>query len=86
MAEREVVFDRVVGIDPAERGRDIARHLPSRAGIACQTQAAADPNHVRVEWNDQLGWRHARPDAEIERIATHHPTEEQVQALAATAG
>jgi hypothetical protein len=86
MAQGKVVLHRVVWIDPAQRGRDVARHPPSGAGVSRQTQAAADPDHVRVERNDQLGWRHARPDAEIERIATHHPSKEQIQTLAAAAG
>jgi len=40
---------------------------------------------VRVERDDQLRRRHARPDAEIERVAPDHPPEEQIQALAAAA-
>ena len=56
---------------------------PARAGVARQPQAPADADHVRVERHDQPGGRHARPDAEIERVAPHHPAQKQVQPLAA---
>ena len=59
---------------------------PARAGVAGQPQAAADADDVRVERHDQRRRRHARPDAEIERVAPHHPAQEQVQPLAGAAG
>ena len=73
------------GSSRAQRRGDVARHPPARAGVARQPQAAADANHVRVERHDQLRRRHARPDAEIERVAPHHPAQEQIQPLAAAA-
>lgn len=41
-----------------------------------------EANDVRIERNDQLGGRHARPDAEIDLVRPHHPAQVQVQALA----
>ena len=58
---------------------------PARARIARQPQTAADADDVGVERHDELGRRHARPDAEIERVAAHHPAQEQVQPLARAA-
>ena len=58
---------------------------PARARVARQPQTAADANDVRVERHDQLRRRHARPDAEIERVAAHHPAQEQIQPLAGAA-
>ena len=63
-----------------------ARHPPSRTGVAGQPQAAADPDHVRVERHDQRRRRHARPHAEVERVVPHHPAQEQVEPLAGAAG
>ena len=83
VAEREVVLHRIVRIERAQRRGDVARHPPARAGVARQPQAPADADHVRVERHDQLRRRHARPDAEIERVAPHHPAQEQIQPLAA---
>ena len=86
VAEREVVLDRVVRIEPAQRRGDVARHAPAGARIGRQAQAAADADHVRVERHDELRRRHARPDAEVERVAPHHPAQKQIQPLAGAAG
>ena len=53
VAEREVVLDRVVRIERAQRRGDVARHPPARAGVARQPQAAADADDVRVERHDR---------------------------------
>ncbi len=86
VAEREVVLHRIERIERAQRRGDVARHPPARAGVRRQPQAAADADHVRVERHDQLRRRHARPDAEIERVAAHHPAQKQVQPLARRPG
>jgi hypothetical protein len=41
---------------------------------------------VRVERHDQLRRRHARPDAEVERVLPHHPAHEEIEPLAPAAG
>src|SRR5438067_9061901 len=86
MAEREVVLHGIVGVERAQRRRDIARHRPAGARIAREPQAAADADHVRVERHDELCRRHAPPDAEIQRVPAHHPTQEQIQPLASRPG
>jgi len=86
VAQREVVLHRIVGIQLAQRRGDLSGHRPAGADVARQAQAAPDADHVRVERHDQLGGRHARPDAEVERVAPHHPAQEQVEPLAAGAG
>src|ERR1035437_7362990 len=83
VAERVVVLDGVVRVEPPQRRRDVARHVPPGTRVAREPQAAPHTNHVRVERDDQLGGRYARPDAEIERVAPHHPSKKQVEALAA---
>ena len=83
VAEREVVLTGSAGSSCAQRRGDVARHPPARARVPRQPQAAADANHVGVERHDQLRRRHARPDAEIERVAPHHPAQKQIQPLAA---
>jgi len=83
VADREVVADRVVRVEPAQRRRDVPRHAPAGAGVGREPQAAADANHVRVERHDQPGGRHAAPHPQIQRIAPHHPAQEEIQPLAA---
>ena len=86
VAERKIEPDRIVRIDGAQRRRDVRRHPPARRRVARQSQAAAEPDDVRVERHDQLCRRDRRPDAEIHLVAPHHPAEEQVQPLARAAG
>src|SRR5262249_27752022 len=71
MAQRIVVFDRIVRIEPAQRQGNVARHSPAGAGVPGQTQAPPDADDVRIERDDKLGWRHTRPDAEVQRIASN---------------
>src|SRR5262249_7712890 len=54
VAEREVVLHGIVGVEATERRGDVARHRPSRAPVARQTQTPADADDVRVERHDQL--------------------------------
>src|SRR4029077_15590005 len=60
MAERVVVLHRTVRIELPQRGGDVARHLPARARVAREAEAAADADHVRVERHDQLRGRTTR--------------------------
>lgn len=86
MAKREVIAHRIVRIEPAKRDGDVVRHFPARAGVARQTEAAADADDVRVERDDEPGGRHTRPDAKVERVASNHPAKKQIQTLAARSG
>src|SRR4051812_48116915 len=85
VTEREIVFHRVRRIETAQGCRDIPGHLPARAGVARQAEAAPDADDVRVERDDQLRGRHTGPHAEIERILAHHPAQKQIETLAAAA-
>src|SRR5262245_13629709 len=82
VAEREVVLDRVVRIEHAQRRSNVAGHSPARARIGRELQTAADPDDVGVERYDEAGRRDTRPHAEIERVLAHHPAQEQIQTLA----
>ena len=86
VTEREVVFHGIRGIEPAQRVRDVTSHRPPRARVARQPQAPPDANDVRVERHDEPGRGHARPHAEIQRVAAHHPPQEQIEPLAGAAG
>src|SRR5438105_15042752 len=79
MTNRKVVADRIGWIEAAQRRGDVLRHAPSRADVAREPKTAPDTDHVRIEWHDQLGRRHAAPHAEIEAVAAHHPSQEQGQ-------
>ncbi len=83
MAEREVVFHRIDRIETTERCGDVARHRPAGTCIARELQAAADADDVGIERYDQLRRRNARPHAQIERVVSDHPAQEQIQTLAA---
>ena len=54
MAEREVILDRIGGIQPPERIRDVARHAPAGARVAGELKAPAHADHMGVERHDQL--------------------------------
>src|SRR5262245_33452796 len=82
MTDGEVVLHRIVRIEVSERRRDLACHLPAWTETPRQTQTTSHANHVGVERNDERSRRHTRPDAKIERVLAHHPTEEQIEALA----
>src|SRR5262249_2396920 len=86
MAEGEVVFDWILWIQAAERRGDIPGHGPSRTRVSRQAQATPDADDVSVERHDELRRCNAGPDAQIQRVAAHHPPEKQVQSLAAASG
>src|SRR5712675_2646366 len=86
VTQREVVLHRIVRVEAAQRRRDVLRHHPSWTGIARQTKAPADPNHVGVQRDDEFGGRHAGPDPKVERVSTNHPAEKEIQPLAGAAG
>src|SRR5207249_5575645 len=69
VAEREIVLDRIVRIEPPQRRSYVDGHPPSGARVAREPEAATDADHVSIERDDQLRRRHARPDAEIECVA-----------------
>ena len=86
MAEREVVLDRVLRVEPAQRRRDVTGHGPAGAGVPREAKTPADADHVRVERDDERGGRDTGPDAEIQRVAPDHPSKKEIQPLAAAPG
>src|SRR5262245_35803991 len=82
MADRIVKADGIIRIDLAERRCDVGRHLPSRARVTRQAQAASEPDEMCIEWNDEPRGGDSRPHSQIDLVAPDHPAEEQVQALA----
>src|SRR5262245_59787176 len=85
MAEREIEFAGIVRIQLAKRRRDVGGHLPARARITRQSKAPPDANDVRVERHYQLRGGYLIPDSKIDRVASDHPSQEEVQPLARTA-
>ncbi len=62
----------------AQRGGDVGRHLPARTDIPREPQAAAEPDDVGVERNDQPRLqRRPGPDAEIDFIGPDHPAQKK---------
>src|SRR4051794_39087031 len=86
MTEREIEADGVVRIQAAQRSGDVCGHLPSGTDITRQAQAAAQPDDVRVERDDEFGGGHVRPRSEIDLVSADHPAEKKVQALARAPG
>jgi len=86
MAEREVVLDRVLRVEPAQRRRDVAGHRPAGAAIPRKAKTSTDADHMRVKRDDERGGRDTGPDAEIQRVSPDHPSEKEVQPLAAASG
>jgi len=85
VTEREVVLDRIGWIEAPQGRRDVERHRPAGTGVPRQPQTAANANDVGIERHNETARRNARPHAEIERVAAHHPAKKQVQSLAAAA-
>jgi hypothetical protein len=85
MADREVVPRRIVAVDPRQRCRDVARHFPAWTLQTRELEATADANDVGVERHDELGGRNPRPDAQVERVVSDHPSKKEIQALARAA-
>jgi hypothetical protein len=86
MAQGEVETYWIIRIEASQCARDVRSHSPARAGIRRQTQAATQPDDVRVERHDELRGGHGRPRPEVDFIGPHHPTEVQVQPFAGAAG
>src|SRR5262245_45421697 len=68
VAEGEVVAHWVQRIKAPERGGDVLRHSPPGTRVTSQAKATPNADHVRVERDDELRRRHARPHAEIEAV------------------
>ena len=86
VTEREVVFDRVLGIELSEPARDLLCGDPACGAAARQTEVPADAMDVGVDGNDELGGRH-RPEPEIHAIGgSDHPTGVEDQPLAGASG
>jgi hypothetical protein len=85
VAEGEIVFHRIFGVDFAQCRSDVSGHLPPRARVPSQLETTPDAYHVCVERHDQLGRRHVCPQAEVDGIAAHHPPQEEVQPFAGAA-
>ncbi len=82
VAEREVELHRVVGVDPAERGRDLLRGPPGEIVPLRQPEVPRDPPDVGVERDHQGRAGHPGPDPEVDAVgAAHHPAQEQVEPL-----
>lgn len=86
MAQGKIVFDRIVGIELAQGGRDLFGGGPAGGSPDGQSQITADPMNVGVYGNDQLGGGD-RPQAEIDPVCgSHHPAGVKNETLASAAG
>jgi hypothetical protein len=85
MTEREVVLDRILGIEAAQRGRHLLRGPPGCVVARGEPEVLADPEDVRVDGHDQ----HRRidgPEPEVDAVgAAHHPAQVEDEALARAA-
>lgn len=86
MAKREVVLHGIVGIELAERGRDLFGRSPGCGAAIRQTEIAADAMDVSVDRNDEFGGRD-RPESEIDTVRrTNHPPGVKNETFACTSG
>ena len=83
--EREIVLYGVVGVEPPQPFRDVRGHGPACRLVAGQANATRDREDVSVEGNHERPGLDHRPHAEVDGVAPHHPTQEEVQALAGAA-
>ena len=65
---------------------DLLGHPPVAAAAAREPHRARHVLDVRVHRHQQRGGRHVAPEAEVRRLSSHHPAQEEVQALARSAG
>ena len=86
VAQRKVVAHRVVGIHPAQRRSDVGGHFPAWRAVSRETKTLPQSDHVCIEGDDQARTRQTGPDAEVDRIPTHHPSQEEIQAFTRTTG
>src|SRR2546428_6207180 len=86
VAEGEVVADGVLGVEQAQAAGDVLRGLPGEILAPGQADEPADPVDVGIERHHQLGGGDLPPEPEIDSVgASHHPAQEQVEALAGAA-
>src|SRR2546428_1180793 len=86
VAEGEVVADGVLGIEQAQAAGAVLGGLPGTSLTPGQADDPADPVDVGIEWHHQLGGGDLPPEPEINSVwASHHPAQEQVEALAGAA-
>ena len=87
MGEREVVFDRIVRIKPAQRSGNFARHTPVSRLSAGKTKIRADAADMGINRDYELRRRDLLPEAQIDTIGgASHPAQKHAEAFAGAAG
>lgn len=82
MAEREIIFDRVVGVEAPQRPGDLFGSRPARGAACGQTEVEPNPMNVRVDGNDELRGRNL-PQTEIHPVGgPNHPARVEEKAFA----
>src|SRR5215470_13511446 len=82
VTERKVVPHGVVRVEAPQAGGDLLDHSPVAAAPPRETDRAGHVLDVRVHGHEQRRGRDAAPDAEVRRLATDHPAQVEVEALA----
>src|SRR5436190_5169022 len=83
MTKRKIVTHRIVRMQPLQAVSNVERHLPTGVAHIGQADIRRDARDVRIERNDELPWRNARPHAAINAVlGPHHPSQIEIQALA----
>jgi hypothetical protein len=85
VAERKVVFDRILRIELPKLGSDFFGSRPTRSSAIRQTEVAADAMDVRVDRNQECRRRDG-PEAKVDPIGgANHPAGIEHEALASAA-
>ena len=81
VAEREVVFDRVLWVEHPEYLGNPFRHPPCLGVESCEADGSAHVRDVGVQRDDEFGRGDFRPEREVKVIPTHHPSKEEMGAF-----
>ena len=86
MAQREIVFDRIFGIEAPQCGRDLFGGGPARSAARGQPEVEPYAMNVRVDRNDELRGRNL-PQTEVHTVGgADHPARVQKKTLARASG
>jgi len=86
VAEREVVFDRILRVELSQRGRDLFGGCPTRSAAVGQTEVSAYAVDMRIHGNQECRGGDG-PEAKVDAIGgANHPAGIEQEALASAAG
>ncbi len=84
MAERKVIFDRIVGVELAQGRGDFFGRRPGGSPPFGQPEVATDSMDMGVDWDHEFGGRN-RPEPQVHAVSrANHPSRVQDESLART--